>query len=115
MMNELPVSSSQGRNDLISQITLEVYEDPALAGDGHVYKRNTINQWIETQGTSPITGQSLSIDDLQSKDVQPVTYSIESFASPRSSPSIYDTDGHHDRKTTLKETCISKRMILIVL
>ena len=54
-------------NDLICPITLDVCRDPVLAGDGHIYERSAIVQWIEQQGTSPLTRKPLNLDDLHSE------------------------------------------------
>ncbi len=70
--------------NLICPITHKIFQDPVLASDGHVYEREAIVKWIETNGTSPITLQPLHIDDLlpeenikqlcQRQEI-PVTYS----------------------------------------
>ena len=33
-------------NDLICPITLQLFRDPVLAGDGHVYEHEAITRWI---------------------------------------------------------------------
>ncbi|CAF1067499.1 unnamed protein product [Rotaria sordida] len=45
-------------------ITYELFDDPVLAPDGHTYGRHAIEQWIRSHGTSPITRQPLSIEQL---------------------------------------------------
>jgi serine/threonine protein kinase len=45
-------------------ITMELFRDPVLAKDGHTYERQAIEQWIRTNGTSPITREPLSIEHL---------------------------------------------------
>lgn len=50
--------------NLICPITHTIFQDPVLATDGHVYEREAIVKWIETNGTSPITLEPLHIDDL---------------------------------------------------
>ena len=52
------------RDHFICPITLDVCRDPVLAEDGHVYERVAIVKWIEEQGTSPLTRQSLDVNDL---------------------------------------------------
>lgn len=52
-------------NDLICPITLELFRDPVVAGDGHVYEREAITQWILEHGTSPLTREWLQINELQ--------------------------------------------------
>ena len=56
-------------NDTLTcPITLEVFHDPVIAADGHTYERTAITQWIQDNGTSPLTRQPLSVDDLQPND-----------------------------------------------
>jgi proto-oncogene tyrosine-protein kinase Met len=43
---------------------MELLRDPVLAQDGHTYERENIEQWIRSNGTSPITRQRLSIEHL---------------------------------------------------
>ena len=124
-MDQLSATPRQRKVGLAYSITLDVHRDPVLATDGHVDEGNTINQWIEKPGTSPVTCQALSIDDLepaeytkqgcQSTDGNPVTYCIESSTTPLSSPSIFDSDDHYERKTAFRQNWNSKRIILIVL
>ncbi|CAF3848769.1 unnamed protein product, partial [Rotaria sordida] len=45
-------------------ITYELFHDPVLTPDGHTYERQAIEQWIRSHGTSPITRQPLSIEQL---------------------------------------------------
>ena len=53
------------KTDLICPITYQVFRDPVVAGDGHVYERSAIVRWIEEHGTSPLTRQTLNINELQ--------------------------------------------------
>ena len=62
MMNELE------SEDLICPITLQVFRDPVRAKDGHVYERQAIVTWILEHGTSPMTRQPLTLDDLQTDE-----------------------------------------------
>ena len=52
-------------NDLFCPTTLELFRDPVIAGDGHVYEREAITQWILEHGTSPLTRERLQINELQ--------------------------------------------------
>lgn len=52
-------------DDLICPITLQVFRDPVIAADGHVYEREAITQWIREHGTSPLTRQPLTLHDLK--------------------------------------------------
>ncbi|CAF1398845.1 unnamed protein product [Rotaria sp. Silwood1] len=45
-------------------ITKELFRDPVLASDGHTYERLAIEQWIRSNGTSPLTRQPLFIEQL---------------------------------------------------
>jgi hypothetical protein len=49
---------------LLCPITLELFRDPVLAQDGHTYEKEAIEDWIRKNGTSPKTGQQLSIEHL---------------------------------------------------
>ncbi len=52
-------------NDALScPITLELFRDPVMAQDGHTYERKAIGEWIQKNGTSPITSQKLSVEHL---------------------------------------------------
>jgi hypothetical protein len=51
-------------HELICPITFELFRDPVLANDGHVYERAAITQWIQQHGTSPFTRQILHVEDL---------------------------------------------------
>jgi U-box domain len=33
-------------------------------GDGHSYEQHAISEWLQTQNTSPVTGQPLETTDL---------------------------------------------------
>lgn len=54
--------------DLICPITLELFRDPVLAEDGHLYERTAITQWINEHGTSPLTREVLNVNYLQPDD-----------------------------------------------
>lgn len=43
------------REDLVCIITLEIFYEPVLAQDGHVYEKQAIEEWFETNNTSPRT------------------------------------------------------------
>jgi len=52
-------------NDALScPITLELFRDPVVAQDGHTYERKAIEDWIHKNGTSPITNQKISSEQL---------------------------------------------------
>ncbi len=75
-----------GEANLICPLTRQIFQDPVLADDGHVYERTAIIQWISEHGTSPLTREPLSVDSLRSEEnikwlcecrQMPVTYSAE--------------------------------------
>ena len=47
-------------------ITLETFQDPVIAADGHTYERHAITQWFRTSDplTSPLTGLPLTSHEL---------------------------------------------------
>jgi serine/threonine protein kinase len=49
---------------LLCPITLELFRDPVMARDGHTYERKAIEEWIQKNGTSPITSQQISTEHL---------------------------------------------------
>jgi hypothetical protein len=49
---------------LLCPLTHELFRDPVLAQDGHTYERESIEDWIRKNGTSPKTGQQLSLEYL---------------------------------------------------
>ena len=46
-------------------ITHQLFQDPVVAEDGYTYEREAIINWINTNGTSPVTRQPLSINQLR--------------------------------------------------
>ena len=46
-------------------ITQEIFVHPVLAEDGYTYEEDAITQWVEQDGTSPVTRQRLSISGLR--------------------------------------------------
>ena len=61
-------NSNTENDDVTCPITLELFRDPVLAKDGHVYEREAIVRWILQNGTSPFTREPLRIEDLQPND-----------------------------------------------
>ena len=49
---------------LLCPITLELFRDPVVAQDGHTYERKAIEEWVQKNGTSPITNQQISLENL---------------------------------------------------
>lgn len=50
---------------LICPITQEIFVHPVLAEDGYTYEKDAITQWIEQNGTSPVTRERLSLTRLR--------------------------------------------------
>jgi len=44
---------------LLCPITNELMEDPVLCADGHSYERTSIQEWLQSHHTSPLTGMTL--------------------------------------------------------
>jgi hypothetical protein len=65
-MEFTPIQNEEisSEKNLICPITHKIFQDPVLAGDGHVYERPAIIKWIQANGTSPITLEPLHVDDL---------------------------------------------------
>lgn len=58
------MANKSASNLLQCPITMEIFDDPVLAKDGYTYERQAIEQWILSHGTSPMTRQPLSLNDL---------------------------------------------------
>jgi hypothetical protein len=69
-------------DDLICPITLQIFRDPVIAGDGHTYERAAILRWILEDGTSPLTRQPLNLNELHADDY------LRNLAAQRRSSSI---------------------------
>lgn len=54
--------------NLTCPITQQLFRDPVLAEDGHLYERAAITRWINEHGTSPFTRQMLDANHLQLDD-----------------------------------------------
>jgi hypothetical protein len=123
-MDNLSNSSTVQVQDLTCPITFDVYRDPVLASDGHVYERNAIIRWIQQQGTSPITREPLDVDDLRSEEYikqlcQPyrsnsVTYSSQTSIVSISSLPRTSSDATTERKICCKQCCNAKRLLTIM-
>lgn len=50
---------------LVCPISLQLFQDPVVADDGHTYEREAITKWILLNGTSPLTRQPLTLDTLR--------------------------------------------------
>ena len=67
-MAEATTTTDEDNDELVCPITMEVFRDPVLAGDGRVYEREAITRWIFEHGTSPFTREPLQLDQLQPDD-----------------------------------------------
>ncbi|CAF4065541.1 unnamed protein product, partial [Rotaria magnacalcarata] len=45
-MDLLSSSTVESSKELICPITLQIFRDPVLAGDGQIYERGTIVRWV---------------------------------------------------------------------
>ncbi|CAM4777575.1 unnamed protein product [Rotaria magnacalcarata] len=80
-------------NLLRCPITMELFHDPVLASDGHTYERQEIEQWIRSRGTSPLTRQPLSIDQLYpNRKVKELVDVFETLLREKNYQFILDVD-----------------------
>ena len=68
-------------DDLRCPLTLELFEDPVTAQDGHTYERRAIVEWLSKKKTSPLTHEPLDATALVPQHV--VRKLIESFREKR--------------------------------
>jgi len=52
-------------DEFLCPITTSIMTDPVIGYDGHTYERSAITEWLRTHTTSPITRQSMSVQDLR--------------------------------------------------
>ncbi|CAF0780593.1 unnamed protein product [Adineta steineri] len=57
--------AGQYSNCLVCPITFALFHDPVVAEDGHTYERSAIIDWIQRNGTSPLTRESITIAGLR--------------------------------------------------
>ncbi|CAF1038583.1 unnamed protein product [Didymodactylos carnosus] len=57
--------SNSPQDALICPITYEIFRNPVVAEDGHTYEKEAIVDWINKDGTSPITRERLTVDGLR--------------------------------------------------
>jgi serine/threonine protein kinase len=60
-------------------ITCELFRDPVTGQDGHTYERDAITNWLQTNATSPITREPMTIDSLRPNYI--VKKMIDEFTS----------------------------------
>ncbi|CAF3455003.1 unnamed protein product [Rotaria sp. Silwood1] len=112
-------------HDFICPITLNVCRDPVFASNSYVYERTAIIQWIEQQGTSPLTRQPLNVNDLRSEDQikqlrQPyetnsVRYLCKNSTISLPSISMGQLEIHTNQSTSRKRYCNVKRILLTIM
>jgi len=56
---EKDVESEAMAEQLTCPITMELMRDPVITADGHTYERSAIQSWMQTNVTSPLTGEPL--------------------------------------------------------
>ncbi|CAF3984069.1 unnamed protein product [Rotaria sp. Silwood1] len=84
-------------------ITKELFRDPVLASDGHTYERLAIEQWIRSNGTSPLTRQPLFIEQLYpNRKVKELVDAFEEILRQKNYQFVLDVDVKKGR--TLFET-----------
>lgn len=65
MAAEQVIRVKSNDDDLICPITCELFRDPVIAEDGHVYERVAITRWILEHETSPFTRQPITVYGLR--------------------------------------------------
>ena len=90
---------------LLCPITLELFRDPVLAQDGHIYEREAIENWIRTKGTSPLTRQELSLEHLYPNDiVKKLVDAFEKSLQQKNYQFILDVDAKKKKGRPLFQT-----------
>jgi serine/threonine protein kinase len=80
-------------DSLICPITLELFRDPVLAQDGHTYEREAIKNWIQKNGTSPITREPLSLKHLYPNHiVKQIVAAFETSLQQKNYQFVLDVD-----------------------
>ena len=63
-----PVCGLISDPEFLCPITMEAMTDPVFAADGHVYDRASIESFLETHDTSPLTNEPLATKSLTPND-----------------------------------------------
>lgn len=100
-----------GKHDsFICPLTLELMRDPVSTVDGHTYERSAIEEWLQSNSSSPSTGM-----ELASKQLIPnlaIKQSIEEFlADERSKGLVHDL---HYAKCDKRPASIDKRVNVLI-
>lgn len=67
-------------------ITQELFVDPVIDSDGNTFERAAIMEWINVRGTSPITRNSLRVEDLVPNRVLAAAIESERSSLPARHP-----------------------------
>ncbi|UJR24289.1 hypothetical protein I4U23_027256 [Adineta vaga] len=100
------MSSLNTSDDLLRcPISMELFRDPVLAPDGHTYERQAIEVWIRNNGTSPITRQPLSIEQLYpNRTVKELVDIFEASLRQRNYQFTLDVDVKKKKRRPLFQT-----------
>ncbi|CAF4804041.1 unnamed protein product [Rotaria sp. Silwood1] len=96
------MSSVDTQQYLICPLTLQLFNEPVTAEDGHTYERKAITEWITQHGTSPITKKFLSINRLTPNYA--IKDAVEAFKQQQAqsnilpSVSIADANANADKR-----------------
>jgi uncharacterized protein len=64
-IEQLRLHTPEVPEDYICPLTLEIYNDPVVAADGHTYEREEIQKWIDSgKRLSPISGTRMNSKKL---------------------------------------------------
>src|SRR5690606_29899446 len=74
-------------------ITMELFHDPVLAKDQYTYERHAIEEWIRRNGTSPMTREPLSLEDLiPNRSIKEIVDSFETLVRQKNYQFTLDVD-----------------------
>ncbi|CAF4092513.1 unnamed protein product, partial [Rotaria sp. Silwood2] len=74
-------------------ITQELFLDPVIGDDDHTYEREAITEWLNKNGTSPITRQQMSINSLRTNyAVKRMIQELNSIVQPQQIQYQYQLD-----------------------
>ncbi len=74
-------------------ITMELFRDPVLAPDGNTYEKQAIEEWVRNHGTSPMTLEPLSIEQLYpNRIIKQLADGFETLLQQKNYQFILDVD-----------------------
>lgn len=97
-------------DSFVCPLTLELMKDPVSTVDGHTYERKAIEEWLETNDTSPLTAMVLA--DKQLIPNLAIKQSIEEFLLDAQSKTLAQELTY--RKLTTRPAAIQKRVNVLV-